>query len=263
MQRRHLLSLLALSGVAQAAAPAGTHADIRGQRLYCETQGDGPPLLVLHGAVAASEVFGPNLQVLAGARRVIAPHLQGHGFTPDIARPLRFEDLADDMAALIQQLGTQPVDVLGYALGGGVALQLAMRHPALVRRLVVASQPFKRSAWLPQTLADFGTLATQAPKLARSPLAERYPQVDWNSQLRKLGELLGRDYDWSAGVAALSARTLLVFADNDALQPEHMVEFHRLLGSGSQWAVLPGTTQHNLLATDAVARLAVPFLEAA
>jgi len=263
MQRRQLLSLLALSSAVQASTPTGHYADIRGQRLYYETHGNGRPLLVLHGAVAASEVFGLNLPVLAGSCRVIAPHLQGHGFTPDIARPLRFEDLADDVAALARHLGLEQVDVLGYALGGGVALQLAIRHPALVRRLVVASQPCRRSAWLPQTLADFDAITAQASKLARSPLAERYPQIDWAVQLRKLRELLARDYDWSTNVAALKARTLLVFADGDALQPEHMVEFHRLLGSASQWAVLPGTTQHNLLATDAVARLALPFLDAA
>jgi len=223
------------------------YAPVNGLQMYWRSYGEGgTPLVVVHGGFGLVDTWGGLLEEFAASRRVIAVELQGHGRTADIDRPLRLEHMGDDVAALIRHLGLAQVDVLGYALGGGVALQLAMRHPALVRRLVVASQPCRRSAWLPQTLADFDALPAQAPKLARSPLAERYPHVDWAAQLRKLGELLARDYDWSADVAALEARTLLVFADGDALQPEHMVEFHRLRGALSQWAVLPGTTQHSV-----------------
>lgn len=255
-------------------------AAVNGLRLYYEVHGSGRPLIVLHGGVAASEAFGPNLPALAASRQVIAVHLQGHGRTADIARPLRFETLADDVAALAVHLGLQRIDVLGYSLGGGVAQQLAIRHPGLVDRLVVVSQVFRRSAWYPEVLGAFDAMAAHAAQIAQniaqSPMGKLYPDVNWALLLRKIGELESQDYDWSADVTKIQARTLLVFADADAIPPEHMVEFWRLLGGGQhdagmdgarrpkgQWAVLPGTTHYDLLATDALARVAIPFLDAA
>ena len=254
-------------------------ADIRGLRLYYELHGSGRPLVVLHGGVAASEAFGPNLPALAASRQVIAMHLQGHGRTADVDRPLRFETLADDVAALAAHLGLRRIDVLGYSLGGGVAQQLAIRHPELVDRLVVASQVFKRSGWYPEVIDAFEAMSAHAPQvaanIAQSPMGKLYPGVNWESLLRKIGELESRDYDWSADVAKIRARTLLVFADADAMRPEHMIEFYKLLGGGQhdagmegsrrpagQWAVLPGTTHYNLLATDALAKAATRFLDA-
>jgi len=256
-------------------------AAVNGLQLYYEIHGSGGrPLVVLHGGVAASESFGPNLPALAASRQVIAVHLQGHGRTRDVDRPLRFEDMADDIAALAAHLGLKKIDVLGYSLGGGVAQQVAIRHPALVERLVVVSQPFKRAAWYPEVLGAFEAMAAHAPQIAAniagSPMGALYPGVKWEALVRKIGELESHDYDWSGDVAKLQARTLLVFADADAMHPEHMVAFYELLGGGrhdagmdgsrrpaARWAVLPGTTHYDLLATEAVARVAVPFLDAA
>lgn len=305
MHRRHLFALLTLpaftaltahalaadtatvatrsasptpTGVPMTNASRSAHAFVNGVSLYYEIHGSGRPLVLLHGGVQASEAFGPNLAALAAKRQVIAVHLRGHGHTPDVDRPLRFEDLADDVAALAADLGLKKVDVMGYSLGGGVAQQVAIRHPDLVDRLVVVSQVFKRAGWYPEVIAAFDTMAAHAPtiaqNIAQSPMAKVYPDVKWEALLRKIAELESRDYDWTAQLAGVKARTLLVFADADAMRPEHMVEFYKLLGGGrqdagmdgstrpaSQWAVVPNATHYNLLTTDAVAKVVSAFLD--
>src|SRR6266704_6889114 len=158
--------LIAVTGRAQAQARAnpgegvpktkgvGTYADVNGIKLYYEIHGVGRPLILLHGGLGAIEMFGPNLAALAKGRRVIAVDLQGHGRTADIDRPLSVELMADDIAALIGHLGVERPDVMGYSLGGGVAFFTAVRHPELVRRLVVASANIRRVAIYPEMLAQ-------------------------------------------------------------------------------------------------------------
>jgi pimeloyl-ACP methyl ester carboxylesterase len=261
--------------------PAETgFADVNGIRLYYEIHGDGEPLVLLHGGVAASEAFGPNLAALAASRRVVAVHLQGHGRTRDVeGRPLRPETMADDVAALIGHLGLGAVDVLGYSMGGSVALQTAIRNPEAVRRLIVVSQVMARDGWYPESLAAFAGMAagaaTVGAQLAQSPLARLYPDVDWVRLFEKIGDMTTRPYDWSADVAALPHPTLLVFADADAIRLDHIVAFYGLLGGGargagldgsgrsaSQLAIVPGATHYDILSTTAVADAAARFLGA-
>src|SRR3984893_5077984 len=129
------------------------YAPVNGLRLYYEIHGTGEPLILLHGGVVGITMFGPNLAALSQKRKVIAVELQGHGHTADIDRPLSFETMADDMVALMKFLGIEQSDVMGYSLGGGVALQTAIRHPESVRKLVVVSAAFKRDGWYPEVLA--------------------------------------------------------------------------------------------------------------
>lgn len=261
-------------------APAtGEYAPVNGLDLYYEIHGSGAPLILLHGGVAASESLGANLTELAKACQVIAVHLQGHGRTRDIDRPLSCEAMADDIAALITHLGFAQADVMGYSLGGGVALQTAIRHPAVVRRLVVVSAPMRYNASYPEVLASFDAMAANAPQIGASlkqaPIAQLYPHIDWERLFTKLGSLVTQDYDWSAQVAAISAPTMLVFADADSIRPEHMIEFYKLLGGGERdagldgslrptahLAIVPGTTHYNILETTVVAQLVAPFLAA-
>jgi pimeloyl-ACP methyl ester carboxylesterase len=119
-------------------------APVNGLHLYYEIHGEGQPLIMLHGGVSASEAFGQNLTELSKTRKVIALHLQGHGHTRNIDRPLRFEWMADDVAALMSWLKIEKADVLGYSLGGGVALQTAIRHPANINRLIVVSAAMQK-----------------------------------------------------------------------------------------------------------------------
>ena len=125
---------------------AGAYADVNGINLYYEIHGTGEPLVLLHGGLGASEMFGPALERLAEGHQVIAVDLQGHGRTADVDRPIRLETMAEDIAALLDHLGIERVDAVGYSLGGGVAFQLAVRHPDRVRRLVVVSAYFRDDA---------------------------------------------------------------------------------------------------------------------
>lgn len=220
--------------------------------------------------------FGPNLAALSEKRRVIAVELQGHGHTADIDRPLSFESMADDIAALIKYVGIQNTDVTGYSLGGGVALQTAIRHPRSVRKLVVVSAPFKRDGFYPELLAAMGQIGPSAAEgMKQSPLYQLYPNINWSRLFTKLGELLRKDYDWSKEVATIKAPTMIVFADADAVRTAHIMEFFGLLGGGqkdagldgpgrpvAQLAILPGLTHYNISSSPALATAVTPFLEA-
>src|SRR5260370_26934051 len=140
----------------------GHYADVNGIKLYYEVAGTGRPLILLHGGLGAIEMFGPNLPALAAGRQVIAVDLQAHGRTADIDRPLSVELMADDIAALIKHLGLHSADIMGYSLGGGVALQTATRHPEAVRKLVGVSTPLKRSAFSVDILAQQGQVGPGA-----------------------------------------------------------------------------------------------------
>jgi alpha-beta hydrolase superfamily lysophospholipase len=125
----------------------GNYADVNGISLYYEIHGTGAPLVLLHGGVGAIEMFSEVLPMLAQGHQVIAVDLQAHGRTADIDRPMTFEAMADDIAALITHLGLERADVMGYSLGG-VALQTAIRHPEVVRKLVLVSTPFSRMSFI-------------------------------------------------------------------------------------------------------------------
>src|SRR5205823_10958809 len=140
----------------------GHYADVNGIKLYYEIAGTGRPLVLLHGGLGALEMFGPNLAALARGRQVIAVDLQGHGRTADIDRPLSVEFMADDIAALINYLKLERPDIMGYSLGGGVALLTAIRHPDVVGKLVVVSTPFRRNGFYPDILSQQGQVSAAA-----------------------------------------------------------------------------------------------------
>ena len=254
--------------------PKGTYAEVNGLELYHEIHGEGEPLILLHGGVGASEMFGANLPELAESRQVIAVHLQAHGHTADVDRPMTFEAMADDIAALISHLGFEQADVMGWSLGGSVALQTAIRHPERVRKLVLVSIPFKRDGWYPEVLAGMNQTSPETADMTQSPLYDLYPNTDWRALLTKLPELLRQDYDWSKDVEALKTRTMLVYADADGVRTEHVMEFYGLLGGGKRdagldgsgrpesWlAIVPGATHYDVGSSPALAPTVTPFLE--
>ena len=219
-------------------------ADVNGQHIYYTVHGAGKPLILLHGGVNP-DCFGSNLAALAKGRRVIAPHLQAHGRTPDTDRPLRVETLGDDVAALIAHLNLGKADVMGYSLGSSVALQTAIRHPDALDRLVLVSGRMRQDGAYAEVVAAFNQLEANAAMIGggvkASPLGTAYPDVDWVNLFRKLGGATKRPFDWSADVAKVQARTLLVFADADMVRPEHMVEFWKALGGGQRDAGIDGS----------------------
>lgn len=234
----------------------GSYASVNGLDLYYELYGSGQPLVVLPGSFWTIEAMGELVPQLATSRRVIAVELQGHGHTADIDRPLRYESLADDIAALIRHLGIAQADIFGYSLGGGVALQTAIRHPQVVRKLALASTAFKRDGWYPEDLAAMSAINAEA--FTGTPIHDAYlrtlPRPEaWATFVAKVRQLVTSDYDWTAGVAALETPTLILVGDADGLRLAHVVEFFGLLGGGqgdgdlsglprSSLAVLPATT---------------------
>jgi pimeloyl-ACP methyl ester carboxylesterase len=232
------------------------YASVNGLNLYYEIHGSGEPLILLPGGFMSVEAMGELVPQLAATRRVIGVELQGHGHTADIERPLRFEWMADDIAALIGHLGLTQADLFGFSLGGGVALQTAIRHPEVVRKLLLASTAFKRDGWYPESLAGMASVSVET--FAGTPIHTAYLQTSprpdaWPTFVAKMRQLLSEDYDWTQSIAALKTPTLIVVGDGDGLRLAHVVEFFGLLGGGkgdgdltglssAQLAVLPATT---------------------
>lgn len=259
----------------------GSYASVNGLNLYYEVHGAGEPLILLHGGLGAIEMFGEVLPSLAQKRQVVAVDLQAHGRTADIDRELRFELMADDIAALIKQLGIEEADVMGYSLGGGVALRTAIQYPEVVRKLVLVSTPFKRDGWYPEVLAGMEQMGPQvAEPMKQTPIYQQYASIapkpeDWPVLLTKLGELLRQDYDWSKEVAAIKAPILIVVGDADSVCTAHAVAFFELLGGGkvdagwdgsgmsnARLAILPATTHYNIFSSPQLAAVVAPFLDA-
>lgn len=256
------------------------YADVNGIKLYYEIRGAGRPLVLLHGGLGAIEMFGPNLPALAKGRQLIAVDLQGHGRTADIDRPLTLEAMADDIAALIKSLKLDRPDIMGYSLGGGVALQIAVRHPDVVGRLVLVSTPFRRSGFYPDILVQQGQVtAAAADALKGTPMYELYsataPRVqDWPRLLDKVGAFLKKDYDYGEQIEGIKATTLIIAADADIFPPAHAVEMFALFGGGqrdagwdgsgrpkSRLAILPGVTHYTMGVEPAMAATAIAFLD--
>jgi pimeloyl-ACP methyl ester carboxylesterase len=257
--------------------PTSGYAPINGLTMYYEIHGSGQPLVVLHGSFMTIELLGPLVPELAKTRQVIAVELQAHGHTADVDRPLTHEGLADDVAALLGHLGIPRADVYGYSLGGHVALQVAIRHPALVRKLVVVSATYTSAGSYPEVLAGISQIKPEL--FDGTPWRAAYDRVAPNPAgfprlIMKVAELVGRPLDWPPeAIRAIAAPTLIVVGDSDGIRPEHAAELFRLRGGGvfgdyaglpaSQLAVLPGTTHVGLLErTDWLVPMIVPFLDA-
>src|SRR4249920_1079939 len=261
----------------------GQYAEVNGLNMYFETLGSGRPLILLHGGLGSGEMFGPVLPVLAEHHQVITPDLQGHGRTADIDRPIDIRLMADDIAALIDHLGLEQPDIVGYSLGGGVALQTAVKYPAKVRRLVSMSANIRRDAIPPEMLAQQEQVnAAAAEFLKDTPMYRLYQQVaprpeDFPRLLDKMGESMAQDFDFSEEVRGLQIPTLIVAADADMAPPSHYVEIFKLLDGGLRdggWmgegrpkgghalAILPGLTHYNLASSPLFAAVTLDFLDA-
>ena len=245
--------------------------------MYYEIHGAGEPLVVLHGSFMTIELMGELIPRLARRRQVIAIELQGHGHTADVDRPITYEGLADDTAALLRQLGIGSADLYGFSLGGGVVLQIAIRHPALVRKLVVVSASYTSDGMYPEVLA---TIEQITPELfAGTPWREAYDRTApdpaaFPTLVAKLRQLDMTPYAWPPeAVRAIAAPTLIVVGDADGTRPEYAVEMLRLRGGGvfgdiaglptAQLAILPGTTHVGMIdRADWLAPMVEAFLDA-
>lgn len=260
------------------------YAPVDGLKLYYEIHssqghGGGVPLILLHGGIMSTDSWILAMPVLSANREVIAVDLQAHGRTADVDRPISVEGMADDIAGLMEYLHIEHADVMGYSLGGGVALRFAIQHPGMLRKLVLVSTAFRRDGWYPEIQAAMSR-PMPAELMKQSPLYQTYAHVaprpqDWELLLTKLHDLLSKDYDWSSEVRGVKVPTLLIFGDADAIRPEHAIEFFELLGGGkkdpgwdgsgmpdSRLAFLPGTTHYNITASSMLPTMAAEFLDA-
>ena len=258
---------------------AGGYAEVNGLNMYYEIHGTGEPLVLLHGAFSAiGTSFGELLPALAETRQVIGFELQAHGRTADIDRPLSIEQMADDTAAALRDLGIEEAYIFGYSMGASVALHLAIRHPDVVRKLVLASVTYNLSGIHPGLMEG---LAEMKPEMMfGSPWHEEYTRIAPNPEnfatlFAKKTQMDRNIKDVPAEVIqSIKAPTLLIIGDSDLVRPEHAVEMFRLLGGGvfgdtpaglpnSQLAVLPGTSHVTLVhRADLLLSIIPPFLDA-
>jgi len=260
----------------------GQYADVNGVHLYYEVHGTGRPLVLLHGGLGSGEMFGVVLPLLTGKYQVILPDLQGHGRTADVDRPLDVRLMADDIGALISHLGLTRPDVMGFSLGGGVALLTAVKYPGLVGKLIVVSANIKRSAIYPEMLAQQSQVNAAAAEFMKdTPMYELYQRVaprpqDFGRLLDKAGEAMAQDFDFTEEVRGLQVPTMFVAADADMAPPSHYVEVFALLDGGLRdggWtgedrptgghalAILPGLTHYNISDSPLLAETALAFLD--
>jgi len=259
------------------------YAPVNGLNLYYEVHGSNEtacPLILIHGSFGTVGMFDPILPALARKRKVIAVELQGHGHTADIDRPMAFETLADDVTALIKCLGLGQADILGYSLGGLVAIQVGMRNPKVVRKLVVMGAPCKKSGWYPETAKTMSSLtADTARSWVGSPMHTAYIKgapkpEDWPTLIVKCTEMQKAEWDWSTDVSKMKKPIFIIVGDADGVRTSHAVEFFEMLGGGkkdggwdgsamvsSRLAILPGTTHYNLLLHPNLSSTILSFLE--
>ncbi len=262
------------------AGPAdSSYASIGGLQMYYEVHGPetGRPLVLLHGSLSGiAPDFGALIPVLARDRRVIAVEQQAHGHTADIDRPLRVEQMAADTASLLRQLGVQQADVLGFSTGAAVALDMGLKEPGLVHKLVLAS-PMYDPAGMHPGLID-GLAALQPEMLHGTPYHEYYktaaPRPDDFGTLVEKNKDLQLNYPKhpASTVGSLAAPVLLVVGDSDVVRIDHVSEFFRLLGGAvngdivglpkSQLVVLPGTTHTGVMQRPELHSMIPAFLDA-
>ena len=250
-----------------------------GVNYYYEIHGRGEPLLILHGGLGSIDMFGPLLPRMAKERQVIAVDLHGHGRTALGDRPIDLIDIGNDLAIVLKELGYAKVDVLGYSFGGGAGLRLAIQHPTLVRRLVVASAPYAQNGFHPEMLPQQAQVgAAMAEQMKETPMYTSYVAVapkpqDFPRLLDRMGELMRKPYDWTEDVKTLQMPVMLIFGDADMIRPEHIVSFYHLLGGGlrdagwmrenmskNRLAILPDLTHYEVFMSPLLVTTALPFL---
>jgi pimeloyl-ACP methyl ester carboxylesterase len=246
------------------------HLPINGLSLYSEVHGDlgrsgATPLLLIPGSFMATDSMSSWVAAFADERPVIVFDQQGHGRTPDTPRPMSYEQFADDAAELLRALAVGRADVLGYSQGGGVAWQLASRHPELVGHLVSLSATYRQDGWYPSALAPIESLDASAFAGTSVETAFRRHTPDpaaFDAYLAKMKVLGVNDLEMSdAEVAAIPARTMIVIGDADGVRPEHALAMFRLRGGGDQEAaatgMLPGVPAARLVILPATSHIGI------
>ncbi|HET9387350.1 MAG TPA: alpha/beta hydrolase, partial [Gemmatimonadales bacterium] len=229
-----LVVVTTISGAAQAPPPTGQRVKVNGMQMYYEVSGKGEPLVVLHGAYMSIPAMGAIIPELAKTHRVYAIEQQGHGRTTDLDRPITYQSLADDAAAFMDAVGLKNADVFGYSMGAAAGLQLAIRHPAKVNRLVVASAGYDARGFQPEFTAMIPQMSVEMfPPMLEQEYKKLAPNPNgFRALATKLIQLEKEPMAWEADVKALKTPVLIIAGDADVITLEHAVAMFRLLGGG-------------------------------
>lgn len=272
--------LLSTALSAQAQGPTTGYAPVNGLNMYYEIHGSGSgePVVLLHGSfMTISNNWTGWIGELSQTRKVIAVEMQGHGRTADIDREFSYENLADDIAALLDYLNIAQADLLGYSMGGGVAMQVAIRHPEKVRKVVSISAVFRHDGWVKEALDLFPQLT--ADDLKGSPIETEYKKLsptpnEFPNFVKRVIAMDLKPYDFGANkLKATRAPFLFIHGDADGVRLDHIAEMFRLKGgevfgdvrprSESRLAVLPNTTHITLMEKgNAIIPMVNAFLDA-
>lgn len=237
------------------------YANVNGLKMYYEVYGEGKPIVLLHGSYMNIPLNWSNIiPLLAKDRKVIVTELQGHGRTRDIKRELSFEGMADDVSELLRHLKIDSADVLGYSMGGGVAYQVAIRHPKQVRRLIILSGAYAHNGWWPEVEAMFGSFT--ADMFRGSPIEQAYTSMGndpahFSDFVKKVISIDLKPYDWTKEVKEIKLPIFIALGDADGIRYEHALDLFRAKGGGkmgdisglpkSRLAILPGTTHIGMM----------------
>jgi pimeloyl-ACP methyl ester carboxylesterase len=239
-----IAAVLALALAAPASAANGSYASVNGLKMYYEIEGTGRPLVLLHGGLCTIEVcLGKLRPALAKGWKTIAIEQQAHGRTADRDRPLTHEQMAEDTAALLRQLKVRNADFFGYSMGGSIALRVALRHPDLVRKVVIIGTSFNNEGLIPGLVENIKALK---PEEVPPQFREGYEKVApdpkrWPALVAKMRTVLSESKGLRAeDIKSIKAPTMVMLGDADIVRPEHAVEMFRLLPHG-QLAVLPAS----------------------
>jgi len=258
------------------AAAEGHRVAVNGMQMYYEVSGTGDPLVVLHGAYMNIPTMGAIIPMFARTHKVYAIEMQGHGRTTDIDRPITYPNLADDVAAFMDSVGLAKADVFGYSMGAAAGLQLAIRHPEKVNKLVAASGAYDARGWQPEFRAMIPQMTVQM--FTNMPFAQEYRKLAPNPDgfpalVSKLIALEKEPMAWGEQVKAIKNPVLIITGDADAATLEHSVSLFHLLGGGmmgdmgkplpaSRLAVLPATSHTAVITqTDLLHAFVEPFLK--
>jgi len=243
------------------------YAPVNGLEMYYEIHGAGDPVVLVHGSfMAITNNWTGMIPPLAKSRQVIAVEMQGHGRTADINRDFNYDNLADDIAALLDYLEIKRADVLGYSLGGGVAMQVAIRHPEKVRKVVSISAAFRHDGLVKEAIEAFPRM--EPGMFKGSPIETEYKKLSptpgkFDAFVKRITQIAIKPYDFGAEkLAATKAPMLFIHGDADGVRLDHIAEMFRLKGgdihgdlrprSASRLAILPDATHVTLMNKPAV-----------
>ena len=258
-----LLTFLVCAAVSAQGSTAG-YAPVNGLRMYYEVHGKGAPVVLLHGSfMTITNNWTGMIAQLSKSRQVIAVEMQGHGRTADINRDFSYENLADDIAALLDYLKIKQADLLGYSMGGGVAMQVAIRHPEKVRKVVSISAVFRHDGWVKEAVEMFPQM--EPGMFKGSPIEAEYKKLSptpdkFDTFVKHVIQMDIKPYDFGAAkLKATKAPMLFIHGDADGVRLDHIAEMFRLKGdeifgdmrprSESRLAILPNTTHITLMDT--------------